>query len=138
MALCGEACSCPDIVVSILFWIGYFNSTLNPLIYAHYNVDFRVAFIETLHVVLFCFKKNHSFCGRHEIVLDDYSRRYSSYNIQKYDTTKLYPNRYRNGTTNGKIRELDERGSSITVQEKISSHEFSFSTDGDERVSSIC
>ncbi|XP_017041075.1 octopamine receptor beta-2R [Drosophila ficusphila] len=46
-------CQVPDIVVSILFWIGYFNSTLNPLIYAYFNRDFREAFRNTL-LCLFC------------------------------------------------------------------------------------
>ncbi|KAH8312561.1 hypothetical protein KR044_011398 [Drosophila immigrans] len=49
---CGP-CQVPDIVVSILFWIGYFNSTLNPLIYAYFNRDFREAFRNTL-LCLFC------------------------------------------------------------------------------------
>ncbi|XP_011186052.2 octopamine receptor beta-2R [Zeugodacus cucurbitae] len=43
----------PDIVVAILFWIGYFNSTLNPLIYAYFNREFREAFRNTLQC-LFC------------------------------------------------------------------------------------
>uniref|UniRef100_A0A1B0DQ68 G-protein coupled receptors family 1 profile domain-containing protein n=1 Tax=Phlebotomus papatasi TaxID=29031 RepID=A0A1B0DQ68_PHLPP len=52
--LCGEeACPCPDIVVAVLFWIGYFNSTLNPLIYAYFNRDFREAFKNTLECI-FC------------------------------------------------------------------------------------
>ena len=34
----------PAPVVSILFWIGYANSALNPAIYALYNRDFRRAF----------------------------------------------------------------------------------------------
>jgi hypothetical protein len=46
--LCGDACPCPEIVVSILFWIGYTNSALNPLIYAYFNRDFREAFKNTL------------------------------------------------------------------------------------------
>jgi len=50
---CGEPCQVPDIWVSILFWIGYFNSTLNPLIYAYFNRDFREAFRNTL-LCLFC------------------------------------------------------------------------------------
>ncbi len=46
ITLCGEACYCPDIVVEVLFWIGYFNSTLNPLIYAYFNkVSFSSFFI---------------------------------------------------------------------------------------------
>lgn len=52
--LCGEElCPCPDSVVVLLFWIGYFNSTLNPLIYAYFNRDFREAFKKTLEC-MFC------------------------------------------------------------------------------------
>lgn len=43
----------PDILVALLFWVGYFNSTLNPLIYAYFNRDFREAFKNTLNC-LFC------------------------------------------------------------------------------------
>ncbi|XP_031834112.1 octopamine receptor beta-1R isoform X1 [Nomia melanderi] len=53
-SLCGEACYCPDTVVSVLFWIGYFNSALNPLIYAYFNRDFREAFKDTLKSALPC------------------------------------------------------------------------------------
>ncbi|CAK9800906.1 Octopamine receptor beta-1R [Anthophora quadrimaculata] len=53
-SLCGEACYCPDSVVSVLFWIGYFNSALNPLIYAYFNRDFREAFKDTLKSALPC------------------------------------------------------------------------------------
>lgn len=52
MSLC-ESCECPDIVVAILFWIGYTNSALNPLIYAYFNRDFREAFKNTLQCA-FC------------------------------------------------------------------------------------
>ncbi|XP_068216212.1 octopamine receptor beta-2R-like [Palaemon carinicauda] len=54
-ALCGDACAVPDTLVTILFWIGYFNSTLNPVIYAYFNRDFRKAFRKTLkHYGLDC------------------------------------------------------------------------------------
>ncbi|KOC65061.1 Octopamine receptor beta-3R [Habropoda laboriosa] len=53
-SLCGEACYCPDSVVAVLFWIGYFNSALNPLIYAYFNRDFRDAFKDTLQSALPC------------------------------------------------------------------------------------
>ncbi|XP_029675782.1 octopamine receptor beta-3R-like isoform X2 [Formica exsecta] len=53
-SLCGEACYCPNTVVSVLFWIGYFNSALNPLIYAYFNRDFRDAFKDTLKSALPC------------------------------------------------------------------------------------
>lgn len=51
--LCGESCPCPNIVIAILFWIGYTNSALNPLIYAYFNRDFREAFKNTLQCA-FC------------------------------------------------------------------------------------
>ena len=58
--LCGEkSCPVPDIVVSILFWIGYFNSMLNPAIYAYFNRDFREAFKRTLTCLCcFCCNRN--------------------------------------------------------------------------------
>ncbi|XP_037947986.1 octopamine receptor beta-1R-like [Teleopsis dalmanni] len=43
-----DTCTTPRIVVGILFWIGYFNSALNPIIYAYFNRDFRAAFKKTL------------------------------------------------------------------------------------------
>ena len=42
--LCGETCYYPPILTSILFWIGYLNSALNPIIYAFYNKEFNRAF----------------------------------------------------------------------------------------------
>ncbi|XP_064110721.1 octopamine receptor beta-2R-like [Macrobrachium nipponense] len=57
ITLCGEACHCPDIIVSILFWIGYFNSMLNPIIYAYFNRDFREAFRRTLQCLCRCWKE---------------------------------------------------------------------------------
>lgn len=32
----------------IVFWIGYFNSALNPIIYAYFNREFRGAFKKTI------------------------------------------------------------------------------------------
>lgn len=42
--LCGDNCPYPNILVSILFWIGYINSALNPVIYAFCNKEFNRAF----------------------------------------------------------------------------------------------
>ena len=49
-SLCGgvERCPTPAWLVSTLFWIGYFNSALNPVIYAAFNRDFRNAFAKIL------------------------------------------------------------------------------------------
>ncbi|XP_030753602.1 octopamine receptor beta-1R-like [Sitophilus oryzae] len=48
-AICGtQLCHSPPWVVTLVFWVGYFNSALNPLIYAYFNREFRVAFKKTL------------------------------------------------------------------------------------------
>lgn len=59
ITLCGDACHCPDIIVTILFWIGYFNSMLNPIIYAYFNRDFREAFRRTLICLCCCGQGHH-------------------------------------------------------------------------------
>lgn len=95
--LCGEACPCPDIVVSVVFWIGYFNSTLNPLIYAYFNRDFREAFKNTLQCA-FC-----SLCRRPPSDLDALDMRRHSL---RYDerTRSIYSETY--------LKHIDRRRSS--------------------------
>ncbi len=48
----------PIVVFSVLTWLGYFNSTLNPIIYSIFNVEFREAFKRVLRT-LQCFKNVH-------------------------------------------------------------------------------
>ena len=48
--LCGDACYTPDVVVDILFWIGYINSAVNPIVYAAFNQDFKTAFKRLLRL----------------------------------------------------------------------------------------
>ncbi|XP_054031046.1 alpha-2B adrenergic receptor [Dryobates pubescens] len=43
-ALCPQRCKVPDGVFQFFFWVGYLNSSLNPLIYTIFNRDFRAAF----------------------------------------------------------------------------------------------
>ncbi|CAG7832315.1 unnamed protein product, partial [Allacma fusca] len=43
MALC-SVCPLPQYVFSALQWLGYFNSTLNPIIYTLFSPEFRMAF----------------------------------------------------------------------------------------------
>ncbi|NXW38160.1 ADA2C protein, partial [Phaetusa simplex] len=43
-ALCPHHCKVPDGVFQFFFWIGYCNSSLNPVIYTVFNQDFRRAF----------------------------------------------------------------------------------------------
>ncbi|XP_062443700.1 alpha-2B adrenergic receptor-like [Rhea pennata] len=43
-AVCGDSCRVSKPLFSFFFWIGYCNSSLNPLIYTVFNRDFRTAF----------------------------------------------------------------------------------------------
>ncbi|NWQ87475.1 ADRA2 protein, partial [Burhinus bistriatus] len=43
-ALCPQHCKVPHGVFQFFFWIGYCNSSLNPVIYTVFNQDFRRAF----------------------------------------------------------------------------------------------
>jgi len=43
-------CPSPPTLGKALFWVGYFNSCLNPIIYAFFNRDFRSAFKKILRI----------------------------------------------------------------------------------------
>ncbi|XP_066568667.1 alpha-2B adrenergic receptor [Amia ocellicauda] len=47
-AVCPCACSLPESLFKFFFWIGYCNSSLNPVIYTVFNKDFRQAFKKIL------------------------------------------------------------------------------------------
>lgn len=51
--------SLPRWITVLVFWVGYFNSALNPLIYAYFNREFRVAFQKTLQS---CWPKSPPWC----------------------------------------------------------------------------
>ncbi|XKL59066.1 hypothetical protein PGB90_000082 [Kerria lacca] len=101
-SLCDKSCHCPEQVATIVFWIGYFNSMLNPLIYAYFNRDFREAFRNTLEWA-FCYLCKS---GSNMDALD--GRRPSL----RYDdrTRSIYSETYLKNV--GK-RRLSERGSSL-------------------------
>ncbi|XP_015781415.1 5-hydroxytryptamine receptor-like [Tetranychus urticae] len=42
--ICGDSCSPPKMVQSIFSWLGFTNSTLNPIIYTIFSPEFRTAF----------------------------------------------------------------------------------------------
>nr|CAI5832429.1 unnamed protein product [Callosobruchus analis] len=44
LPLCGDACNISGYVMSFALWLGYFNSTLNPVIYTVFSPEFRQAF----------------------------------------------------------------------------------------------
>lgn len=44
LPLCGDACTISEFIMSFALWLGYFNSTLNPVIYTIFNPEFRQAF----------------------------------------------------------------------------------------------
>lgn len=41
---CGDRCAVPEAVANLFLWLGYFNSTLNPIIYTIFSPEFRNAF----------------------------------------------------------------------------------------------
>lgn len=45
---CGSSCHYPPLLLSVINWLGYFNSLLNPVIYTIFNPDFRTAFQKIL------------------------------------------------------------------------------------------
>ncbi|XP_077992643.1 octopamine receptor beta-2R-like [Glandiceps talaboti] len=59
--ICGSACPFPEVIGPTLFWIGYCNSALNPIIYAFCNRDFRKAF---RHLLIDVFWKGGRHLGR--------------------------------------------------------------------------
>nr|QID89710.1 octopamine receptor beta-2R [Nephotettix cincticeps] len=87
----------PDWVIILVFWVGYFNSTLNPLIYAYFNREFREAFRNTLQCA-FC-----SLCRRPPSDLDALDMRRPSL---RYDdrTRSVYSETY--------LKHIDRRRSS--------------------------
>ncbi|KAK9747016.1 7 transmembrane receptor (rhodopsin family) [Popillia japonica] len=95
-SLC-TTCYNPDSLITTVFWIGYFNSTLNPVIYAYFNREFREAFKNTLEF-LFC-----TLCRRPPSDLDHYDMRRSSL---RYDdrTRSIYSETY--------MKHIDRRRSS--------------------------
>ncbi|KAM8886272.1 alpha-2B adrenergic receptor [Spinachia spinachia] len=47
-AVCPDTCAIPGPLFTFFFWIGYCNSSLNPVIYTIFNKDFRKAFKKIL------------------------------------------------------------------------------------------
>uniref|UniRef100_A0A4W5RHX5 Adrenergic, alpha-2D-, receptor b n=1 Tax=Hucho hucho TaxID=62062 RepID=A0A4W5RHX5_9TELE len=43
-AVCRDCCPIPDSLFNLFFWIGYCNSSVNPIIYTIFNRDFRRSF----------------------------------------------------------------------------------------------
>jgi 5-hydroxytryptamine receptor 1 len=45
---CGDECKYPYLLISLIVWLGYVNSVLNPILYTIFNPDFRLAFRKIL------------------------------------------------------------------------------------------
>lgn len=99
--MCGDTCReyCPEIVVDILFWIGYFNSSLNPIIYAYFNREFREAFKETLQNVFCCCV--HLQCLEQQRRHDDITTTYNSNYHRSTQEIGLVENKPRSGGGGG-------------------------------------
>ncbi|CAF3686810.1 unnamed protein product [Rotaria sordida] len=48
------------LIADIVFWVGYFNSMINPFLYAFHNRNFRVAFKKTLSRYFVCCRKRRA------------------------------------------------------------------------------
>lgn len=46
---CAEHCAIPDALFSFCLWLGYFNSSLNPILYTIFNPSFRKAFQKIIY-----------------------------------------------------------------------------------------
>lgn len=89
-SICGENCDIPVWVSSLLTWLGYINSCLNPIIYARFNREFRTPFREIL--CCRCHKINESI--RHT----EYLYRYGNWSaaatsIQRHEHDIIYRTR---------------------------------------------
>ncbi|XP_037621607.1 alpha-2C adrenergic receptor [Sebastes umbrosus] len=67
--ICRDPCEIPETLFKFFFWIGYCNSSLNPVIYTIFNQDFRRAFQKILlectvewHHGQFPHSARHVFC----------------------------------------------------------------------------
>lgn len=84
-----EDCIHP-LVFSVLFWLGYCNSAINPLIYALFSKDFRFAF---KRIICKCFCKSRdaptSRRGSDGSQLQGRQFRSPSYNIQQHGNNSL-------------------------------------------------
>ncbi|KAL6117722.1 uncharacterized protein ACO6RY_15451 [Pungitius sinensis] len=47
-AICRDSCYIPDALFNLFFWIGYCNSSVNPIIYTIFNRDFRKSFMKII------------------------------------------------------------------------------------------
>ena len=45
-----DSCHFSDAMLSFFLWLGYFNSTLNPILYTIFSPEFRNAFQKLLHI----------------------------------------------------------------------------------------
>lgn len=51
------------LIADIVFWVGYFNSMINPFLYAFHNRDFRLAFKKTLGRCCICCRQRRQSTG---------------------------------------------------------------------------
>ncbi|XP_068181742.1 alpha-2Db adrenergic receptor [Antennarius striatus] len=47
-AICRDSCHIPGALFNLFFWIGYCNSSVNPIIYTIFNRDFRKSFMKII------------------------------------------------------------------------------------------
>lgn len=67
LGFCGDQCSVPSWLNSVILWLGYLSSTLNPVIYTTFNRRFREAFLRIIRCQ--CLKPRENVYSRSHVFL---------------------------------------------------------------------
>jgi len=83
-ALCTTSCSVPPWLFKTMFWLGYCNSMMNPVIYAFASREFKQAFLRI--IICRCRRRDH----RHNVYTEAlYARNQAAIAMEKVMTAPV-------------------------------------------------